>query len=114
MERPPLSVKLARDKAARKPLMSKHRLDYVARTNTLVDTLMKNGFVQEITGSDDVITAKLGYYIVMLAHHNVSQGLLEPLSVRVVTWWIRRVAEGEVDFTDIVHDLFREAGASLE
>jgi hypothetical protein len=29
-------------------------------------------------------------------------------------WWIRRTAEGEVDFTDIVYDLFRESGAALE
>lgn len=94
--------------------MDENRLLYVGRTNSLVQTLMTNGFAEEIHGPDEVIMQKLGYCIVRLAHHNVLQGNSDHLSDRVVEWWIRRMAEGEVDYTDIVYDLFRESGAALE
>ena len=114
MKREPPSVKLQRLMVAKKPLMTKTRLRYVGRRNALVQTLMTNGFAEEIRGPDEVIMKKLGFFIVRLAHHNVLHGSLDPLSIRVATWWIHRVAEGQVDFTDIVYDLFRESGAALE
>ena len=94
--------------------MDENRLRYVGRRNALVQTLMTNGFAEQIHGPDEVVMKKLGYFIVTLAHHNVSHGSLDPLSVKVATWWVRRLAEGQVDFTDIVYDLFRESGAALE
>lgn len=115
MERePPPSVKLQRLVVAGKPLMTETRLRYVGRSNALVQTLMTNGFAEEIRGPDEVIMKKLGFFIVKLAHHNVVQGNFDDLSVGVVMWWLRRTAEGQVDFTDIVYDLFRKSGAPLE
>ena len=113
-ERNPPSVKLARTNAAGRPLMDMCRLNYVARHNALLRTLLSNGFQAEMSGSDKTIMNKLGYYLVVLANHNVVGGSNDPLSIRIAKWWVLRTEEGAVDYSDIVYDMFREAGAALE
>ena len=113
-ERHPPSVKLARTNAAGRRLIDMRRLNYVARHNALLRTILDSGFQGEMSGSDETIANKLGFYFLMLANHNVLGGSADPLSIRVVIWWVLRTAEGAVNYSDIVYDLFREAGAALE
>lgn len=114
MERRPPNVKLTHQVARGRRLMTSSRLQFVARDNELLRTLMDKGVEDELGGTDENAMKTLGYYLVRFAHHNVSQGSECPLSARVDRWWQNRLAEGDLDFSDIVYDLFREAGAALE